>query len=393
MLQTRLENVTARPLDRTGSNPGERQAQARVDLDAHPHGLKSVGPLLKALTTTHDFVRLVLLGAIGFFAAAETDIGWTASILVPVALGCALSLARLLTRLGLWPGPGAHGLPAVGADVVLAASAGFLFSALTSAVGGSFDVLVGNVLVGSLVASIFLEPTSGWRERGRRFAAFLVALATSTVLVGGGDLALLVAEAGFALLLAAACMTLEVKLSEARFGWQHARHEAEHDHLTGLLNRKGIERAFAELTGARAGQYLCAVYLDLDGFKNVNDRHGHTKADQLLRDVGPRIGECFRSSDPVGRIGGDEFVVLLRHDDISEIEQRAQHLIKSFTLPFSLGPTDVAFLSASIGIAVSEGRPESLEGILAAADEALYEAKSAGKSTWRVKLRSGAEHP
>ena len=157
-------------------------------------------------------------------------------------------------------------------------------------------------------------------------------------------------------------------------------YQALHDTLTGLANRSllmdQLEREVA--LGLRQGSCFGVLYIDLDGFKPVNDRLGHAAGDALLLEVAQRLRQCTRESDMVCRQGGDEFVVLVpQAGATSELEQLAGKLLLQLNLPFSL-PERTVQISASIGIARFPDQGRSADDLLRAADEAMYRAKGAG---------------
>jgi len=168
------------------------------------------------------------------------------------------------------------------------------------------------------------------------------------------------------------------------------------DPLTGLPNRLlFIDRVGRLLkhTKRRKDQLFAVLFLDLDGFKMINDSMGHQIGDQLLLGVASRLEKCLRSSDTVARLGetftvarlgGDEFTVLL--DDIkdpSDAKRAADRMMKALAPPFILGGKEV-FTSVSIGIALSNSAYEQPEDILRDADTAMYRAKSQGKARYEV---------
>jgi diguanylate cyclase (GGDEF)-like protein len=160
------------------------------------------------------------------------------------------------------------------------------------------------------------------------------------------------------------------------------RHQALHDHLTGLPNRVLVlDRAEQMLARAhRNSTEIAIMFVDLDGFKDVNDTLGHQVGDEILRAVATRFRAVVRETDTVGRLGGDEFVVLTDCATMSPgPEMVAERLISSLSLPFHLGGEGrfPISISASIGIAI--GRRESAQDLLRDADIALYAAKAAGK--------------
>jgi diguanylate cyclase len=162
-----------------------------------------------------------------------------------------------------------------------------------------------------------------------------------------------------------------------------ARALACRDALTGLANRKALhDRLTDELPGAASvGEPLSVLFLDLDGFKLVNDSYGHDVGDELLIAAATLIQEQVRAQDFVARIGGDEFVAVARHPDTAGAEGLAARLIASFEEPFelSVGPT---FLSTSVGIARFNpaDRLADADSLIREADTAMYQAKYTGRN-------------
>jgi diguanylate cyclase (GGDEF)-like protein/PAS domain S-box-containing protein len=164
------------------------------------------------------------------------------------------------------------------------------------------------------------------------------------------------------------------------------------DTLTQLPNRRAALQALphARTRSLRAGKRLAVLYLDLDGFKGVNDRLGHLAGDDVLRIFGERLKRCVRTTDLVARLGGDEFLVLLENigseHDATRVSEKC---IAASSEPFVLG-SDIAELSSSVGIRIDDGGEDtSPERLLANADEALYLAKRAGKQRWHVWKAAG----
>ncbi len=160
---------------------------------------------------------------------------------------------------------------------------------------------------------------------------------------------------------------------------------ARRDPLTGLPNRRHFEEALEAATARarRSGQPLALVYLDLDGFKEVNDTLGHEAGDLLLVEVARRLAAQVRATDLVARLGGDEFTVLLENaGDAGDRLQQCERLVSALSLPHALGGRQLVS-TPSLGIAVySPG--ESVENLRRRADIAMYEAKRAGKACVRV---------
>ncbi len=155
---------------------------------------------------------------------------------------------------------------------------------------------------------------------------------------------------------------------------------ARHDELTGLVNRHEVFAQLARALGpdSRTGHLTGVLFLDLDGFKEVNDRYGHSGGDSLLRTLAARLALAVRSDDVVARIGGDEFLVVLRGvRDLDDAVRIAHQIREAVSEPVEV-PGGVARVSASIGVCIA--RPgQSLDDLVAEADRAMYEAKSAGK--------------
>src|SRR3954447_751299 len=165
--------------------------------------------------------------------------------------------------------------------------------------------------------------------------------------------------------------------SEQALAWQ-----ARHDELTGLPNRSRMLELIGEALHEPGGRTTALLYVDLDGFKTVNDSLGHQVGDALLRQVAYRLVEQVRPGDAVGRLAGDQFLVLAREVDSSEAAALAFRLQSSFIAPFPAEGLAVP-LSASIGVAVAEPGAEA-HGLLADADSAMYAAKASGRD--RVRL-------
>jgi diguanylate cyclase (GGDEF)-like protein/hemerythrin-like metal-binding protein/PAS domain S-box-containing protein len=159
---------------------------------------------------------------------------------------------------------------------------------------------------------------------------------------------------------------------------------ANHDALTGLPNRLLLaDRLELAIAHARRTHGLFALcYLDLDGFKTVNDRLGHAAGDQLLREIAQRLKRAVRGSDTVARLGGDEFVVVL--GDLKQPEDCKiwlDRLLREVKRPVSF-QQELATVAASIGVAVFHLDGSDAESLLQAADQAMYQAKRLGKSRY-----------
>jgi diguanylate cyclase (GGDEF)-like protein len=161
-------------------------------------------------------------------------------------------------------------------------------------------------------------------------------------------------------------------------------HQAFHDALTGLPNRAlyrdRVEHALTR--NARTGLDSAVLYLDLDGFKNVNDSLGHDSGDALLREVATRLLAAVRTGDTVARLGGDEFAILIEQSPrpLDEATAVADRALTALAAPYDIGGMRV-LVSASVGIAAGDGHTTGAE-LVRNADIAMYRAKTTGKSQW-----------
>lgn len=178
---------------------------------------------------------------------------------------------------------------------------------------------------------------------------------------------------------------------------QHAEldaleNRAHHDPLTGLPNRAALARFLPRAQQRNQGTQdgLAMLYLDLDGFKPVNDRHGHAAGDQVLREAASRMRGCLRGGDLVVRLGGDEFLMILQvaaNDAASQARQIAERTLQAVALPIHWENQQLQ-VSCSIGGALWPQDHADLEQVMALADQALYLAKQTGRG--RVILHGEA---
>jgi diguanylate cyclase (GGDEF)-like protein len=156
----------------------------------------------------------------------------------------------------------------------------------------------------------------------------------------------------------------------------------QHDFLTGLLSRASIS---AQLTTyLESSQSLAILLIDLDGFKFVNDNHGHHVGDELLVAVAKRIREALRSDDLIARLGGDEFVIgLPKIQNIDQASNTAQKLVEMLAKPYFIHGCDIQ-VSASIGISLAPRDGVTVSDLLKHADSAMYEVKRNGKQAFHV---------
>ncbi|MDB5840626.1 MAG: diguanylate cyclase [Herminiimonas sp.] len=159
---------------------------------------------------------------------------------------------------------------------------------------------------------------------------------------------------------------------------------ALHDSLTGLPNRRlltdRIEKSIQHAT--RTDRMMAVMYIDLDGFKAVNDQQGHQCGDELLKQVADRLREATRREDTVARIGGDEFIMVLSdiaHAD--DVVQPASKVLNLLAAPYHVGTVAVQ-VTGSVGVALYPANGSDVESLIAQADRALYHAKHAGKNQY-----------
>jgi diguanylate cyclase (GGDEF)-like protein len=179
-----------------------------------------------------------------------------------------------------------------------------------------------------------------------------------------------------------AAFTLNKMLVATMRAERENSHRASHDALTGLANRRGLIEAVETrlLASAARENPLALLFLDLDNFKNVNDSFGHGFGDRLLKLVSERLKRELSDRDVAARIGGDEFVVLIDAPTQAAAIATGQRLIGAIARTYPLGEGVTAAVGVSIGIAMAPEHGNDPEDLLAIADAALYEAKSAGKS-------------
>ncbi|MEH2125581.1 CHASE2 domain-containing protein [Nostoc sp.] len=171
----------------------------------------------------------------------------------------------------------------------------------------------------------------------------------------------------------------ELKLKE-----DHLRYLAYHDPLTGLSNRKFFaEQLYESLHWAQHNNLLLGLlFIDLDGFKQVNDTLGHEMGDRLLMTIAERLSNSLRASDTVSRLGGDEFTVILRAIPNVQIAAKvAEKILNSITKPIVLDSYTIR-VSASIGISVYPYNTQDSETLMKQADTAMYRAKRLGKNRY-----------
>ena len=226
-------------------------------------------------------------------------------------------------------------------------------------------------------------------------------VASGSLWANAGALAWLAAGGTLSLVLGALVLVLGTGRSRARDLVAEKtgalRHQALHDALTGLPNRTLIADRTEQLLARnrRAGTECAALFMDLDDFKNVNDTLGHEAGDRLLVAVAARLRTALRDVDTIGRLGGDEFIVLIDGGELKAGPQLvAERLLDVLRQPFEIAGTSTGLaVSASVGIAI--GDRANAGGLLRDADVALYEAKAAGRNRYAIydrAMRSEVTH-
>ena len=271
--------------------------------------------------------------------------------------------------------------------------------------GGPIDslYLVAYLLIGAAAAHPSMERLTEphpvavtWLGPVRMFA-LAVAMVTGPLLVAIGpeaDGGLIVTALGTALLsilvlirLAGVVGLLERDVTQRRALEARLRHQANHDPLTGLANRR---RFVAETEAALAARAvpgsIAALFLDLDDFKTVNDSLGHKAGDDLLIAVAERLRADLRDEDVAARLGGDEFgILLVGIPDTDYAATVANRLLAALDVPIGIAGRIVS-VGASIGIAIDSAAVQGVDDLLGAADVAMYGAKAGGKGRYQVSV-------
>ena len=168
--------------------------------------------------------------------------------------------------------------------------------------------------------------------------------------------------------------------------------QAMHDTLTGLPNRRSIYATMDRYLDPQKGS-LAVLLLDLDGFKLVNDLHGHAAGDELLRLVAARLREAVRPGDLVGRLGGDEFAAILAGGDQASAQAVGERILASLSLPFTLDGGTTARIGVSIGVALAPDHGGHPDALMRFADQALYACKHQGGGGLRLPGAPEANKP
>jgi diguanylate cyclase (GGDEF)-like protein len=165
------------------------------------------------------------------------------------------------------------------------------------------------------------------------------------------------------------------------------------DPLTGLFNRRFLEETLArEVRRAqRKDTTLSVLMVDIDNFKLFNDRHGHAAGDVILREFSAMLVDSVRATDIASRYGGEEFTIVLPESPLADARNKAEHLLERIkALRVSFNGSTLEAISASIGLAAFPDHGEHAQGLLRAADAALYAAKQAGRGRVETFTRTGS---
>lgn len=189
-------------------------------------------------------------------------------------------------------------------------------------------------------------------------------------------------DVGAARLSATVIFVMAVDITAMKEVHERLTHAAFHDPLTGLPNRllltDRVEQALA--VARREDKWVAIGYLDLDGFKAVNDQHGHDAGDQLLREIADRLLQGIRPADTAARIGGDEFVIVLASIEPGGWEAVFQRLVHAIEQPVRLASGAVVFVGATVGVALADSTKSAYE-VIEEADHAMLKGKRGTKGT------------
>ena len=235
-----------------------------------------------------------------------------------------------------------------------------------------------SLLIGATIAALGFGLALAWFIGGR-IAGSITALTKPALALATGE------QLAFPPLHFKEANDVSKALVDASNVLRQSNYDAHHDTLTGLPNRTMFQIVVTQQLALceRSNSELAMLYIDLDGFKAVNDAHGHAAGDQLLRAVAKRIGASMRSSDIAARFGGDEFALALIHSGLENAAQFSARLIDILSMPYKIGAVDVT-ISASIGVAAYPLSALKFDALTDQADQAMYTAKALGKNRYCV---------
>jgi diguanylate cyclase (GGDEF)-like protein len=306
--------------------------------------------------------RLVAAGAVGVTLVASAPwVGWWTLILFALAVANLATLERRFARADRPERVAANSL---------------LFNLALFAAGAAFSGGPSSPILPWLVIPVGMAAT---RFRGRVIAAGVAITAVTILAVTVGVDPGQAAHDPVPILTALVVLVSVSAIVWALMGAEmHHRDAAVLDPLTGLLNRQALERRVVELEQqARiTGESVCFVACDLDGFKRINDTHGHDRGDAVLRAAAYEMRKSLRSFELLYRIGGEEFLVVLPGSDLEggiDVAERLRRTVAD-------GRPGGLELTMSVGVSAAAGERVSYENLFKAADEALYGAKRAGRN-------------
>ena len=178
-------------------------------------------------------------------------------------------------------------------------------------------------------------------------------------------------------------------ISDRKAYEEQLQYLATHDTLTGLPNRALLEDRLGQALNkaSRSNTMVGVLFMDLDGFKAVNDAYGHKEGDKLLIKAGKRLNKVIRKSDTVARFGGDEFAIILEElDSLEDLLVAAEKALSVFSKPFKINQAEI-FITASLGISVFPDDSDKVEVLLQNADTAMYRAKANPKDSYQFYSR------
>ena len=353
-------------------------------IDAHPAAFV----MFAAALLLAEGKPLPLLSRDG---GGEVTVSWAFSFaLLFIAGPAATALAALAAAMlaDLWRRKPIERAAFNGAQIVICiAAAGWIFSLIDRAgtpmpAAGPSPVWLAAVVVAAttafllngLLTTVIIALASGDSVGSSVRTGIFLNLSTDGTLLALAPLLALVALHGLVLL----PVLLVIAWAVYRNSYEALarKYEAEHDALTGLLNRRAFDAAVMTAldSAARSNERLAVLILDLDGFKSINDRLGHRIGDLLLKEIGARLGVHRSPGQVAARVGGDEFALLMRVDDQAAAVASASDLLDSLSEPCSVDDFPVA-IRGSCGIAIYPDHGDTPDALLHQADVAMYRAK------------------
>lgn len=239
-------------------------------------------------------------------------------------------------------------------------------------------IMLAGALAGAAITGLRYEPDTGWLAT--LFSMLTITLYVLQVAEGANTRAVKLNQTRHRL--RDSQRALEQKLEEIQALQAQLREQATRDPLTGLYNRRffsdSLEREMAR--SLREGEVLSLVMIDVDWFKRVNDSWGHQVGDEVLKMLASLVQSQLRASDVPCRYGGEEFLILLPGMSAQAAQERAEHLRASFASTPVTWDDKQMFATISIGLATTRGACSRAEDLVQCADEALYQAKTAGRN-------------